>query len=32
MQGIVAALTPDDKIPGEYLEARDETGAGTATR
>jgi len=32
MQGTVAALTPDDKIPGDYLEARDETGAGTATR
>jgi hypothetical protein len=32
MQGTVAALTPDDKIPGEYFEARDETGAGTATR
>ena len=30
--GQVASLAANDKIPGEYLESRDETGAGVGTR
>lgn len=32
LQGIVPALTPTNKIPGDYLESRDEVGAGAQTR
>ena len=32
IQGQVAALAANDKVPGEYLESRDETGSGVGTR
>src|SRR5689334_21040792 len=30
--GHVPSLAANDKVPGEYLESRDETGAGVGTR
>lgn len=30
--GQVSSLAANDKVPGEYLESRDETGAGVGTR